>query len=94
MKRVYAVGTRTSGTGGFGWFWKNEEADKFFADEKAIEARFKAKGDYYRVFRFVHDTELNTPEEISAEIDAMLFEYEEAAGVPGPENEETGKPSQ
>jgi hypothetical protein len=88
MKHVYCVGTRTSGTGGFEWFWKKEDADKLFTDEKTNEARFTAQGEYFRVFRFEHETQLNTAMEITAEIDEMLFDYEEAAGVFGPDNEE------
>ena len=79
--RVYCVGSRTAGTGGFDWFYSKEDADQSEVQEIEATQRFRDAGERYEIYHFEHETKLTDAEAITQEIDDQLFDYEEAAGI-------------
>lgn len=45
--QVHVVSTRTTGTGGFDWFYNKPDAEQFYAQEQATAATFTDPADRY-----------------------------------------------
>lgn len=78
-KTVYVVAWDCESSGGFDWYFKPEDADKAFEEEKKNADEFKAN--QWTAYRFDYEAKAEDNDEITQEIDNDLIELCDAAPI-------------